>query len=46
VCARSIEIVSVVAGHAFNLALTKAGKVYSWGRNEQGQVCVRVCMLP
>ena len=28
----------IAAGHAFNLVLTKDGKVYTWGRNEQGQL--------
>lgn len=28
----------IASGHAFNLVLTKEGKVFTWGRNEQGQV--------
>jgi len=30
--------VQVAAGHAFNLVLTREGKIFTWGRNEQGQV--------
>jgi alpha-tubulin suppressor-like RCC1 family protein len=33
-----VSIVKAVAGHAFNLVLTADGKVWGWGRNEQGQV--------
>jgi alpha-tubulin suppressor-like RCC1 family protein len=32
------DIVQVAAGHAFNLVLTREGKIFTWGRNEQGQV--------
>lgn len=35
---RRTNIVEVAAGHAFNLVLTQDGKVFTWGRNEQGQV--------
>lgn len=28
----------IASGHAFNLVLTKEGKVFCWGRNEQGQL--------
>jgi len=34
----NIEIEQAVAGHAFNIVLTKDGRVFVWGRNEQGQV--------
>lgn len=34
----STDIVQIASGHAFNLVLTKEGKVFTWGRNEQGQV--------
>lgn len=33
-----VTIVQAVAGHAFNMVLTADGKVWVWGRNEQGQV--------
>ncbi len=34
----STDIVQIASGHAFNLVLTREGKVYTWGRNEQGQL--------
>lgn len=34
----STDIVQIASGHAFNLVLTKEGKVFCWGRNEQGQL--------
>ncbi len=41
----STDIVQIAAGHAFNLVLTKEGKVFTWGRNEQGQVGTRRCLM-
>lgn len=32
------RIIQVAAGFSHSLALTESGKVYSWGRNDQGQV--------
>lgn len=29
---------SLVSGHAFSLALTERGRLYGWGRNDQGQL--------
>jgi alpha-tubulin suppressor-like RCC1 family protein len=34
----SVNVVQVLAGHAFSMVLTSDGRVYVWGRNEQGQV--------
>lgn len=34
----STDVVQIASGHAFNLVLTSEGKVFTWGRNEQGQL--------
>lgn len=34
----TVEVMQAVAGSAFNMILTKDGRVFVWGRNEQGQV--------
>ena len=32
------EVVELVSGHAFSMALTAGGRLYAWGRNDQGQL--------
>jgi alpha-tubulin suppressor-like RCC1 family protein len=34
----STQIIDIDAGLGFSLAVTKDGKVYSWGKNDQGQL--------
>merc|ERR1712146_249934 len=33
-----VTLRQVIAGHAFNLVLTKEGKIFSWGKNDSGQL--------
>jgi hypothetical protein len=32
------KVVSLVGGHAFSMALTDEGRLWMWGRNDQGQL--------
>jgi len=44
------EIVQIACGTSFVIALSKNGKLYSWGRNENGQLGIKtesdICVVP
>ena len=35
---QGIVVQSIAVGHAFNLVLTAEGQLYTWGKNDKGQL--------